>query len=727
MIGALSQFFDSDQSRVFLLKGYAGTGKTYILRQIAEALSVAKLPFCLLTPTGRAARILGKRTGFPARTIHSLMYAMNQVREYEKDEERFQLHFELSDPSGIDSRMVFLVDESSLIGDREGEQEFLRFGSGRLLKDFIDYTRVGVSGLETRIVFAGDPAQLPPVNDNISPALSSEYLKKTHNLVAQTAELTEVVRQKGGSPVLRVATELRNSLANGRVNKLAVPEEPPAIRSIQPADASKLIAEACRVDAMAEEVLVTYSNELALKYNQAVRGHLYGNEQASVRVGDRVMVNTNNPCWGLMNGDFAALLGVAPEPEIRQVAVRGQDVQALIFRRVTAGWLNAENQPVRLECLVMENLLDSRERDLTRPEMMALYVDFKNRNPDLKPHTRDFETALRADEYFNALRVKYGYAVTCHKAQGGEWDRVIVDFRTGGGWSNPAYFRWCYTAITRARSELLTINAPQFVHSWVGIRRVGVGKGEGKLLVAAVLVDSGEDEGMERKPKCSVDEASGEISAGTPGCTGEQQDEDKAGWPGVKWAEGHEPLKLKANCFAAMLRAQGFEVGVLEHGNYFERYTIMDGARPIKIQVYYDGRMRFRVPQPMPRGKVSVDDPAFKKIAALFLSAIPEDGGMAEEGAKPQAVELRAKLEELRAQGVDVLRLDSGEYVDRVTLRRETSVAEVDFYHDRKGRYTSWQIMPTRDPEFRGWLTGRIEDLLMTPEQSAVQGVDLLE
>lgn len=715
LAGALQHFFAASDPRIFLLQGYAGSGKTFIIRRLAEALARAKRDFALLAPTGRAARILGLRSGFPARTLHSHIYSINRVREYEKNADSFQFQFELDGEAGRSADQVLIVDEASMIGDTPGAQEFIRFGSGRLLTDLLKYARVGVAGLDTRIVFVGDPAQLPPVTDQISPALSESYLKNQFRLDCVGYELTGVVRQEENHPILNAATELRKTLKSGRLNRLAVPENPPAIRAVKSDDAARLIAEALRAKRIEETILITHTNEAALKYNESARGLLFGDEHAALKPGDRLLINANNGLWRLLNGDFVTVLDVGDAADPHPVAMRDQPLQTPIFRKATLTWMGPDNEAICREGLLLENLLGSRERDLTREMQMALYVDFKNRHPKLKPHSREFEMALREDEYFNAVRVKYGYAVTGHKAQGGEWDRVIVDFQSGGGWDNPDYFRWCYTAITRARRELLTVNTPRFVNPWAQIRQVGTGESE-KLSVAKALCR--EDEGV------GPDLRGGHPPSDTSGIT---MDRPPTGWVGVKWVQGQEPLKAKADLFADALRANGFQPGALEHGRFFERYTIQDGPRALTIQVYYDGQFRFRLPQPLPGGKVGADDPTFQKIAALFQAAIPGDGGTPTDGAKPQAGELRVKLEELRADGVEVVRLDSGEYVDRVTVRRAGQVAEIDFHHDAKGRYTSWQVIRASHPVFSGWIAEQVGNLLMTPEKAAVAGMDLLE
>lgn len=452
----------------FILRGSAGTGKTTLIAALVKELAASRRSFQLVTPTGRAARILGAKTRAPAETIHRVIYALSEVEVFELAESandpglRMVFPLKRDDPGNI----LFIVDEASMVGDREVEQDILRFGSGRLLADLVEYSRLARLGRNAengaKLLFVGDSAQLPPVGETLSPALSADYLRKEFSLSCEEFELTEVMRQQSGSEILARATKLRDAIRELRFNAFDCSPAGEEIVGVAVPEAIDQATGAQR-SGTGSSVLVTYSNAQALDLNRAVRAQLWGDESTPMRTGDLLLVNSNSPITGLFNGDLVTVLDAESAPESRSVRIRGvSDAVELAFRRVTLAYGSASGDNQRIECKVLENLLESRERDLSPIEQRALLVDFRQRHPGLRPRTAEFRLTIRTDLYFNALRVKYGYALTCHKAQGGEWDTVVVDFGDKRGKQTEYFFRWAYTAITRAKSRLLTIAAPKF-------------------------------------------------------------------------------------------------------------------------------------------------------------------------------------------------------------------------------------------------------------------------
>ena len=347
---------------------------------------------------------------------------------------------------------VFIVDEASMVGDRETKGDLLQFGSGRLLSDLIAYARLGRprrdNELGTKIVFVGDPAQLPPVGDNLSPALSLDYLKENLDLECVEFELTEVMRQAAGSAVLDRATAIRDSIRREEFNSFNLASVDGEISAVSASDAVGCVTDS--VKAKSSAVLITYTNAAAREFNRAVRARLWGDEMHHLRVDDLLLVNKNSPMNGLFNGDLVKVVEIRERVE-KHVAIKGVDSPVkLTFRSVSLAHLGDDAQVV--QCQVLENLLESPERELSPNEQRALLVNFRQRFPHLKTKSAEFRLAIRQDEFFNALQIKYGYAMTCHKAQGGEWDTAVVNFSDSSN-RGKDFFRWSYTAITRSKNR----------------------------------------------------------------------------------------------------------------------------------------------------------------------------------------------------------------------------------------------------------------------------------
>jgi hypothetical protein len=398
---------------------------------------------------------------------------MDQMKEYvQKDvdgSETYKFYFDLKN-NEAEARTVYIVDEASMVSDVYSEGEFFRFGSGYLLKDFLKYVNLDNNDHAKKIIFVGDPAQLPPVGSNVSPALSPDYLNKHCGVSAECFEMTDVVRHRADSGILANATTIRDALRTCRLNALNVRAKNPDVVPVECTDVVARYAAFGNGVPPENAMVVAYSNRLVNDYNKDIRARFFPGVAGPV-AGDRLLVVANNHKGdvSLMNGDLVRLVKVAPEVTSRTHTLRKkvkdkviESPVTLLFREVELELEGDSGHRFSFSTTIIENLLDSGERDLSSNEQKALYIDFKVRNQGLKPHTALFKDALRVDQYFNALRVKYGYAITCHKAQGGEWPNVFVDFATHGGVFNTAYFRWAYTAITRAKDVLFTINAPHF-------------------------------------------------------------------------------------------------------------------------------------------------------------------------------------------------------------------------------------------------------------------------
>lgn len=469
----IRNFLEDKSRKVFVLQGYAGTGKTVLIGHIARWLRQNNLGVQLLAPTGRAARVITEKTGIPGSTIHRCIYNLDELIEHDDKHSKFKFYFQLRKTAVDETSTVYIVDESSMVSDVESEGEFIRFGSGRVLKDLFEFAGIGDDDQSAKVIFVGDPAQLPPVNMSTSPALDPNYLKSKHGVDAGVYCLTEVVRQAIDSVILEAATRIRRNIERSQFNELVIEPRKGEIENTTPDGVGKLWAGVYRPDEPAIPpplVCVTQTNGAALRYNLSVRAALFGGSgEQQVQKGDYLMVVANNRMTGLLNGDLAVVLDAHKHAERRRVRifVEGKEKHVdLQFREVEIAYEQSKAGLTKMRCLILENVLFSDLRDITPEDQKALYVDFKIRHPKLEANTELFTETLLEDPYFNALRVKFGYAATCHKAQGGEWHSAVVVFEHQR--TDREGLRWAYTAITRARQKLYGVNLPNKT-PWSGL------------------------------------------------------------------------------------------------------------------------------------------------------------------------------------------------------------------------------------------------------------------
>jgi len=463
---SLDSFFSGNKN-CFILKGYAGTGKTTLLYGISRYLASKHRRFKLLAPTGRAAKVIADKTKYDSYTIHKSVYSMDELKEYketrEDGSETFKYFFGLQN-NDDSTDMVYIVDESSMVSDQYSEGEFFRFGSGFLLNDLLKHIDFTTPKISRQILFIGDSAQLPPVNMNFSPALEKKYLSELpYNLSIDGFELIDVARQKQESGILQNATSIREQIADKRFNKIRIETEFEDIKPIQHIEIVNNYLNCKTIQHDNNIVIIAYSNKSVQHYNDLIRERLFPREK-TIQPKDRFLVVRNNYNYGVLNGEFGTIKNVYTATETETVGLRkktGNIQVELKFRDVCVEVLDIKGRVIAIDCKIIENQLDSKEPQLTSDEQRALYVLFKKHNPELKAGTPEFKEAIKTDKYFNALQVKYGYAVTCHKAQGGEWTNCIVDFYTSQPPFNESYFRWCYTALTRCKENLYSLNAPQ--------------------------------------------------------------------------------------------------------------------------------------------------------------------------------------------------------------------------------------------------------------------------
>ena len=461
----IEKFLSSD-TPIFILKGYAGSGKTTLLKGLVRYLQEEEKQCQVMAPTRRAAKILCKKIGQGA-TIHKTIYALKDIHtkhleNEETGEHSYLYHFTIRLEGDNDQR-ILIVDEASMVSNVKNEQEFFQFGTDILLADLLTYSRVRES--HNKIIFVGDPAQLPPVGSPISQALNTDFFEKL-GLEYMQAEMTQVVRQ-GNNLILKNATTIRKVIEQPIKSELVLDYDDDFVK-INIEDITTRYTELFPMPELGQGVVIAHSNEQCLHYNQSIRSKIFPNTP-DVVAGDILLINQNNYTKGveLFNGDMVKVIEAANEVETREIPLE-KDEKTGRKKHITISWRKVkicpEGSDMILDYYIIDTLLNSINRDLSIDETKALLVDFMIRfdtksKGQYDRHFQEFKDMLENDPYFNALRVKYGYAITCHKSQGGEWDTTFVDYSGRTGLNNDA-LRWSYTATTRAIKRCYAANAP---------------------------------------------------------------------------------------------------------------------------------------------------------------------------------------------------------------------------------------------------------------------------
>ncbi len=438
---ALADFMLSAQpDSLFLLTGYAGTGKTSLMGALVKTLDSLGQKVVLLAPPGRAAKVFSRNAGHPAYTIHKKIY---RQRSFSNELDNFSLS------DNLHQHTVFLVDEASMIANESLSGS--GFGSGCLLDDLVQYV---YSGQGCRLLLMGDTAQLPPVGEEESPALSPLMLEG-YGLHVQGVCLTQVVRQLGDSGILFNATRLRQILSEGsffdfpkfRLQGFA------DIRRISGSELIDALSSSYDRVGMDETMVICRSNKRANLYNKGIRNTiLYREEELSS--GDWLLVAKNNYYWteGSKEVDFIANGDIAVVRRVR----RTRELYGFRFADVMLSFPDYDDW--ELEATVLLDTLHSDYPALSKEESDRLFHTILEDYADLS-RKADRMKKMKTDPHYNALQVKYAYAVTCHKAQGGQWKHIYLDqgYLTEE-MLTPDYFRWLYTAFTRATERLYLVN-----------------------------------------------------------------------------------------------------------------------------------------------------------------------------------------------------------------------------------------------------------------------------
>ena len=440
LLQKVASFLTSDDGDILVVNGYAGTGKTAALASVINALAELEVSCVLLSPTGRSAKVLSSYAGRPASTIHKHIY-----RQKSFGNDGFG-QFSLMPNKAKNT--LYIVDEVSLIGIDAGEKG-TAFGSGNLLEDLVAFVR---SGVDCRLVLVGDNAQLPPVGLDASPALSPEYMSGIGGV--SFATLTTVVRQEEGSGILVNATRLREILPAGE-DPVGLDETGlvtngfPDIRRITGSELLDALSDGKYGED--EVAVLCRSNKRAVRYNAGIRAQVLYREEQLVR-GDRLMVVKNHYLEGLDGTDYIANGDIVRLMRIRHFEER----YGLHFADATLALPDYGNQEITSKVLL--DTLSSESASLTYEQANALYQGvLADSHLSTKKKRHD---AVREDPYYNAIQLKYASAITCHKAQGGQWQCVFVDNPLWQDFVTADDIKWLYTAFTRAVDKLYLVNFP---------------------------------------------------------------------------------------------------------------------------------------------------------------------------------------------------------------------------------------------------------------------------
>ena len=488
-IDKLDDFLQDKDQKIFLLKGYGGTGKTFLTKGLTDYLNNSKINFILAAPTGKAAKVIQNKTNQSACTIHKAIYQFKDLIDdlKDKDVETYKFYFNVDENSVQPSNTIFIIDESSMISDNYSKNEFFNFGSGKLLSDLLKFTNISDDKFNNKIIFIGDTAQLPPVGMNRSPALDPDYFKEKLDFTVDSCELTDVVRQQQESGILINSLKLREKIQSKSWQSGTTYEIDCNYSDISSISEENLIDKYLEFYRQSDDnaVIIAHNNQTVDDYNRMVRKQIFPNN-CYATIGDKVMAieNYRDPNYSIFNGDYGRILSVDDEFIQRDIklttTIDDEKITTTIplrFKKMEIEFSDT-NKSFTIETIIFENTLDRdlvydntsfgddikkyvlSNNDIGKIEKLALYLDVLRRakKVGIKSNTKDFKKFIAEDIYFNSLKIKFGYAITCHKAQGSEWKNVFLNTKAHNKFTKD-YLRWLYTAITRSSKNLYIINS----------------------------------------------------------------------------------------------------------------------------------------------------------------------------------------------------------------------------------------------------------------------------
>ncbi len=444
----LKNFVKDPVVNTFILNGYAGTGKTFLIQKFAQYLVDKNKNFVLLATTGRAAAILRGKTKFETSTLHSALFRFTKVDGDSDDipadapiDQYGQMKLIFAPATNLKNECIYIIDEASMLAsEAKCDSSFAIFGSGELLQDFFE--AVG----SNKIIFVGDTGQLPPINQPFSPALDTNWLHN-HGRIAVKATLDKVMRTDADNDILAIASDVRLTPEDLPVHQFKIPALNRKNCTIvnHPNTLFSHYLNAYQESGPLKNIAIAASNKECARLNQYFRKKLFPNSTQEIEINETLMVTQNNQMVDLLNGDFVQVIGLGEKSSHLNLKFQNARVKHLITEK-------------EYNVLISLDAIFNHPPNLTQNQQRLLMIDFSNRmkKKGIKANSEDYHKNMMGDVYLNSLKASYGYIVTCHKSQGGEWDQVFVFMNQimFKYMSTNAMRKWVYTAITRAKKQL---------------------------------------------------------------------------------------------------------------------------------------------------------------------------------------------------------------------------------------------------------------------------------
>ena len=662
LVEKLDKFLNSNKSTCFLLKGYAGTGKTFITKGLTKYLNEIRRNYILAAPTGKAAKVIQEKTKSEAYTIHKTIYSSKDIKEYksEEDGKTIKFYFELAVNENSNDT-VYIFDEASMISNVYSEMEFIRFGSGHLLQDLFKYINLDNNDHNKKIIFIGDNAQLPPVGMGFSPALNTKYLQEIFRVRLEEFELTDVVRQKEDRKKKKNSINIRHTIDKKVFNYLDIDTSSSDIEGIEHTNFINKYLEVCNNKINKNTMVIAYTNASVKDYNQAIREKFFGNID-QVNVKDKIMILSNNSNYNifLSNGDFGLITQIFSDTEHRLVRLKRKNNEtnevesidiSLYFRNIELLVRDIDGTQHKINCKIIENLLFSEQASLSSDENKAIYLDFVMRNSHLKANTKEWKDALKSDAYFNALKVKFGYAITCHKAQGSEWENIFLNCKSHQSYLSEGYFRWLYTALTRASKNLYTLDEPH-----IGITD--------NINNSNIHVEHINDSFTQSETVESNTSNSNQFNI-----------KDKF-------------LLTIYQKILTIIESNNIRILDLQHNQNQEQYTFESNNEHSRIAIYYNDKDIITTINPMEDNNLSYLLKSILEPLKNHLLTVEEhsDFSFTEQFLEDFYLSLKNTLSN---QKIIIANIEHLNYMERYTFSRDNEIAIIDFYYNGKGQFKS--------------------------------------
>ncbi|MDN5351052.1 MAG: hypothetical protein PWQ54_2448 [Bacteroidales bacterium] len=435
----LVDFYSNPQKQVLVIDGYAGTGKTTLISAFVKYVVAKDKPVALLASTGRAAKVLSDKSAFPVETVHKHIYKL-EIQEVDEIKKTKKLVFMLREGI-LPKDATIIVDEASMISNHAIRSGFLNFGSGRVLTDLLSYA----SG--RKIIFVGDSCQLPPVNVPVPPVFDIGYIEKHFRKQAIRIKLTQQKRFSPDSIIFKLTDSWRRAIEENRRISLSIKDDDNSSLNIigNSEQFTTQLAKKIKTTGIENCIGICYTNKMAFEHSQAVRRVLFPNS-STMQKGEILIVTQNNYRYDITNGEHLIIDSIG-----------GKEVKAKLTFRSFEGRIKDYNGYRTISGLLIEELLYQPTASLSNEEEAELFVDFilRMKQKGIKQDSDAFLEHQMRDRYLNAIRAKFGYVITCHRAQGGEWDDVFVDIENSLLMNPPEfYLRWVYTAVSRSAQNI---------------------------------------------------------------------------------------------------------------------------------------------------------------------------------------------------------------------------------------------------------------------------------